>query len=219
MKKIISLITILIAWLGITVNLNALMAGNEGEGAYGSNGRNSGGSAAAAAIGELIVKGGGFLFQSSADINIFFNKIELAELSGPDYEALQTSLNAAIDHMEQARTTYLQLKTLAVVTPYNQEVIYKLINFDYDAFQQENRLFPFVFARVKDFLSVGNVTGIFNEFYSYTGQILDLLYTLKREVDAEIFPTLSTVWRVNQQYSGFKLFGQYVTRVFYRIKL
>ena len=216
MKKIISLITILIVWLVFTVNLNALMAGNEGEGAYGGTGENSGGSAAA--IGELIVKGGGFLFQSSADIDTFFNKIELAELSGPDYEALQTSLNAAIDHMEKARATYLQLKTLAAVTPYNQEVIYRLINFDYDAFQKENGLFPSVFARVKDFLSMGNVTGVFNEFYLYTGQILDLLYTLKREVDAEIFPTLSTVWRVNQQYSGFKLFGQYAAQVFYRIK-
>ena len=218
MKKIISLITLLIAWLGFTVNLNAFLAGNEGEVAYGVSGENSGGNTAAAAIGELIVKGGGFLFQSSADIDTFFNKIELAELSGPDYEALQTSLNAAIDHMEQARATYLQLKTLAAVTPYNREVIYKLINFDYDAFQQASRLFPSVFARVKDFLSAGNVTGVFNEFYLYTGQILDLLYTLKREVDAEIFPSLSTVWRVNQQYSGFKLFGQYASQVFYSIK-
>jgi hypothetical protein len=218
MKKIISLITILIAWLVFSVNISAALCGNEGEGAYGGSGENSGGSAAAGAIGNLIVKGGGFLFQSSADINTFFNKIELAELSGPDYEALQTSLNAAIEHMEQARATYLQLKTLAAVTPYNQEVIYKLINFDYDAFQQENGLFPSVFARVKDFLSIGNVTGVFNEFHLYTGQILDLLYTIKREVDAEIFPTLSTVWRVNQQYSGFKLFGQYAARVFYSIK-
>ncbi|NIM17272.1 MAG: hypothetical protein GTO45_35145 [Candidatus Aminicenantes bacterium] len=120
--------------------------------------------------------------------------------------------------MEQARATYLQLKTLAAATPYNQEVIYKLINFDYDAFLQENRLFPSVFARVKGFLSVGNVTGVFNEFHLYTGQILDLLYTIKREVDAEIFPTLSTVWCVNQQYSEFKLFGQYVAQVFYSIK-
>jgi hypothetical protein len=216
MKKIISLSAILIALLVFTVNLNAFMAGNEGEGAYSSSGENSGGSAAA--IGELIVKGGGFLFQSSADIDTFFNKIELAELSGPDYEALQASLNAAIDHMEKARATYLQLKTLAAVTPYNQEVIYKLINFDYDAFQQENGLFPSVFAGVKDFLSIGNVTGVFNEFHLYTGQILDLLYTLKKEVDAEIFPTLSTVWRVNQQYSEFKLFGQYMSQVFYSIK-
>ncbi len=218
MKKIISLITLIIVFLVFSIGINAAMAGNEGEGTYGGSGKNSGGSAAAAAIGELIVKGGGFLFQSSADINIFFNKIELAELSGPDYEALQTSLNAAIDHMEQARATYLQLKTLAAATPYNQEVIYKLINFDYDAFLQENRLFPSVFARVKGFLSVGNVTGVFNEFHLYTGQILDLLYTIKREVDAEIFPTLSTVWCVNQQYSEFKLFGQYVAQVFYSIK-
>ena len=89
---------------------------------------------------------------------------------------------------------------------------------DYETFQKENQLFPNVFTRVKDFLSIGDVTGIFNEFYLYTGQILELLHKLKKDIDAGIFPDLSIVWRVNQKYSEFKMFGQYSAQVFYRLK-
>ncbi|UCH94349.1 MAG: hypothetical protein JSV88_29335 [Candidatus Aminicenantes bacterium] len=235
MRETTSLIILLIVFLVFTVNLNALMAGNESEKAYCGDGsgnpcppdppetkKGMPGSSNEGYVGptirELIIKGGGYILQSSSDINAFFNKIELSELSEPDYNGLQITISAAIFNMEMARDTYYNLKNLASVTPYNQEVIYKLIHFDYDAFQKENGLIPSVFAKVKDFLSIGDVTGVFNEFYLYTGQVLDLMYTLKRDVDAEIFPQLSNVWRVNQKYLEFKLFGQYVAQVFYSIK-
>jgi uncharacterized protein with ParB-like and HNH nuclease domain len=64
---------------------------------------------------------------------------------------------------------------------------------------------------------MGNVTGIYNEFYSYTWHILYLLYTLKKDVDSEIIPEISTVWKVNQKYSEVKLFGQYMAMVFHSI--
>lgn len=235
MKKTFSTITLLIVCLVFTyVNLNAAMFGNEGEKAY--CGGNTGNPCppdppktntssinedhTGPTIRELIVESGGNMLQSSSYINGFFNKIELSEISptGPDYKGLQITINAAIYYMEKARETYFQLKTLATLTPYNQEVIYKLINFDYDVFQKEKLLFPCVFAKVVDFLSVGDVTGVFNEFYRYTGQILDLMYSLKKDIDAGIFPNLSTVWSVNQTYSEFKLFGQYTAQVFYGIK-
>lgn len=236
-KRTLSTITILLVCLVLTlpVNLSAFLFGNEGEKAYCGGGSGnpcppdplktssiSGSNEvyAGPTIRELIIKGGGYVLQSSSYINGFFNKIELSELTttGPGYRRLQGTLNEAIFYMEQARATYLQLKTLAGVTPYNQEVIYKLINFDYDVFQKENRLFPHVFARVKDFLSGGDVTGVFNEFYRYTGQILDLLYILKKDIDACIFPDISNIWSVNQTYAEFKLFGQYAAQVFYSIK-
>jgi hypothetical protein len=233
MIKVVSLISISIVLLVFTINLNAFIAGNESENAY--CGGNSGipctpdplktssikdVGETGPTIRELIVEGGGYLLQSSSDINGFFNKIELAELSsnGPDYKILQGAIRSAIYNMEKTRTTYYQLKTLANVTPYNQEVIFKLVNFDYDSFQQENGLFPAIFGKVKGLLIVGNVTGVYDKFYSYTGQILDLLYTLKKDIDAEIFPDISNVWSVNQIYSEFKLLGQYVAQVFYSIK-
>jgi len=221
-KKSLSIITLLIVCLvfAFSVHLNAAMAGNESDRAYlppppAPNGTSS---IRSITLRQLIADGGSNFFKSAGYIDQFFSLVEASEITGPDYPGLQKNLEAAISYMEQAGNTYLQLKNQAAVTPYNQEVISKLLNFDYDLFQQENGLFPVIFEKVKGFLAVGNVTGIYNDFYSYTGEILDLLYLLKKDIDAGIFPGISTVWSVNQKYSEFKIFGQYVARVFYSIK-
>ncbi len=220
MIKAVSLIITVLFLLVFTVNLNAAMAGNETDKAYLPPPPKSNGTASIRSITlrQLIADGGGYFFKSAGHIDQFFSLVESSEVTGPDYMGLQKNLNAAISYLEQARNTYLQLKNQAAVTPYNQEVISRLLNFDYDSFLQGNDLFPVIFEKVKGFLAAGNVTGIYNEFYSYTGYILDLLYLLKKDIDAGIFPDISIAWSVNQKYSEFKIFGQYVTRVFYSIK-
>jgi hypothetical protein len=220
MIKAVSLITISIIFLVFTVNINAAMIANESDGAYSPPPPSPNGMASISSITlhQLIADGGSHFFKSAGHINQFFSLVESSEITGSDYKALQKNLNAAIYYMVQARDTYLQLKNRAAVTPYNQEVIYRLLTFNYDSFQGENGLFPVIFEKVKGFLAAGNVTGVYNEFYSYTGHILDLLYTLKKDVDSEIFPDISNVWKVNQKYSEVKLFGQYVAQIFYFIK-
>lgn len=217
MRRIISLIIISVFFLVFTVSINAFMIANETNGAYTPPPPNGVASTSNITLRQLIAFGGSNFLKSAGHINQFFSLVESSELTGPDYNALQKTINAAIYYMEQARITYLQLKDLASETPYNQEVIYKLLNFHYDSFQEENGLFPVIFEKVKGFLAAGNVTGIYDELYYYTGHILDLLYTLKKNVDSEIFPDISTVWKVNQKYSEVKLFGQYVAMVFYNI--
>lgn len=217
MKKIIFL-TITLC-LVFSVNINAFMIANESDGAYLHPPPAPNGTASIRSITmrQLISDGGSHFLKSAGYINQFFSMVESSELTGPDYMGLQINLNAAISYLEQARATYFQLKNQASETPYNQEVIYRLLNFSYDSFQQENGLFPVIFKKVKDFLATGNVTGIYNELYSYTGYIIDLLYLLKKDIDSGIFPDISTVWSVNQKYSEVKLFGQYVAMVFYSI--
>ena len=220
-KKSLAIITLLIGCLMFTlsVHLNAAMFGNESDGAYSPPPPLNGvSSIRSIALRQLIADGGSHFFNSAGHINQFFSLVESSEVTGPDYRGLQKNLNAAIYYLEQARTTYLQLKNQAAVTPYNQEVISRLLSFDYDSFQQENGLVPVIFEKVKGFLAVGNVTGIYNEFYAYTGYILDLLYLLKKDINAEIFPDISIAWKVNQKYSEFKFFGQYVAQVFFSIK-
>jgi hypothetical protein len=229
MKQIISLSIIISVLLMFTVNINGLMIANESNKAYcgGDSGdpcppdtlKASTKSSYFPTIRELIIAGGGYMLKSSMYINGFLNKIEL---SGPSpnrtyYKGLQGTLNSAIYYMEKARFAYFQLNNLAGETPYNQNVINRLIGFDYNSFQQEYKLFPSIFFKVKELLSLGDVTGVYSELYSYCNQILDLLYIIKRDVDTGIFPELSIVWDVNQYYSEFKLFGQYVARIFYCI--
>ena len=229
-KKIFYAITLLFISLMFTINTNAAMIANESNTAYcgGMSGnpcppylpqtKGSDTIPNGSTIRELIIQGGGYLYQSGSHINAFFNAVELSELTGTDYKQLQITLNEAIVMMENARVTYLQLKSLACVTPYNPEVITQLINFDYNAFQKDNGLIAPIFKKVKGLLAAGDVTGIYNEFYSYTGQVLDILYTLKKDIDSGLFPHLANVWKVNQKYSEFELFGQYATQVFYGLK-
>lgn len=219
MIKALSLKTMPIVLLVFSVHLNAFMAGNESDGAYSPPPQpNCVSSIRSISLRQLITNGGSHFFKSAGHINHFFSLVESSEVTGKDYRGLQKSLNAAIFYLEHARVTYLLLKNQAAVTPYNQEVISRLLNFDYDSFQQENGLLPVIFEKVKGFLAVGNVTGIYSEFYSYSGYLLDLLYMLKKDIDSEIFPDISIVWNVNQKYSEFKFFGQYVAQIFYSIK-
>ncbi len=221
-KKSLSFITLLIVCLMLvfSVHLNAAMAGNESDRAYLPPPPQPNGMASIRSITlrQLIADGGSHFFKSAGYIDQFFSLVESSEVSRPDYMGLQKNLDAAISYLEQARTSYLQLKNQASETPYNQEVIYKLSSFNYESFQEDYVLSPVIFEKVKGFLAAGNVTGIYNEFYSYTGEILDLLYLLKKDIDAGIFPDISIAWSVNQKYSEIKLFGQYVARVFFRIK-
>jgi len=220
MIKALSLTFTAIVLLVFSVHLNAFMFGNESDGAYLPPPPLTNGMASIKSITlrQLIADGGSQFFGSAGHIEQFFSLVESSELTGPDYKGMQKNLDAAISCLEQAGNTYLQLKNQAAVTSYNQEVISKLLNFDYNSFQQENGLFPVIFAKVKGYLAAGNVTGVYNEFYSYTGDILDLLYLLKKDIDAGIFPDISIAWSVNQKYSEIRLFGQYVAQIFYSIK-
>ena len=134
-KKSLSIIILLIGCLVFTVNINALMIANESDGAYSPPPPSPNGmvSISSITLHQLIADGGSHFFKSAGHINQFFSLVESSEITGSDYKALQKNLNAAIYYMVQARDTYLQLKNQAAVTPYNQEVIYKLLTFNYMA--------------------------------------------------------------------------------------
>lgn len=169
-------------------------------------------------LGYLIAMGGGQFLQSTAYFHHFESYYELSEITGPDFKALQDNLDAAITSLEKAAYTYRQLKEQAALTPYNQTVINRLILFDYQIFQEKKDLNSIIFSQVWHFLAAGDVRGIYNQFYNKADQILDALYMLKEQVDAGVMPDVSNVWRLNQQYAEFKLFGQYVAEVFYSLK-
>ena len=83
-------------------------------------------------------------------------KIELAELSGVNYDELRGILNEAISGIESARTTYYDLKNLAAITPYNQSRIDALKSFDYTGFIETHRLNKEIFSKLEALLSSGN---------------------------------------------------------------
>jgi len=169
-------------------------------------------------LGFLIANGGGQFLKSAGYFNLFISEYELSEISGLNLEALDCHLENAIDNMTRAYSTYYRLKKLAASTPYNQTVINWLIEFDYYGFQKKFVLIPSIVDKVQFYLSSGDVRGVYREFHDQTGQILDLLYNLKKDIDSGNLPNLSNVWRLNQKFSELKIFSQYVAEVFFKLK-
>lgn len=217
MRKSILIISSVL-FLAASVSLNALMFSNESCVAFPEGCSPGGGKRVGITIGSLITEGGCFFLKSNSDTTLFLSLIESSESTGPDYNALQSAINSAVFNMEQAKETYYQLKTLAAVTPYNQEVIQKLIQLDYTGLQKTNRLIPAIFDRVAELLGEGDVKGIYSECYLYLTELLEILNTVKKDIESNTFPNLSTLWRLNQKFAEVKLFGQYVTEVFYSLK-
>jgi hypothetical protein len=138
-------------------------------------------------------------------------------LSGVDYNELRAILNGAIENMEKAKSIYTSLVQTATNTPYRQSFIEGLKVFDYEGYQKQYGLNDIIFQETAAYLKKGDVTGIFAGILGRTVAILDSLNTVKKDIDAGIFPVISNLWRLNQYYGETVLFGQYAAEIFVKI--
>lgn len=209
LKIIIALLALVI----LSTSVFPLIYGNESDGGFGDDGRKT-----ATTIRLHVIQGAGYFLDAYSDTLKFLERIELAELNGIDYPALQLLVNNALTNMQQAQQTYTDLTTEADVTPYNSIVIAKLEQFDFDTFQETNQLDPAIFKDVEFYLKKGDIRGVYHRFLSDSGQMVDTLTQVKQAVDAQTIPIESLLWELNQSASRSLMFGQYVARVFYEIK-
>ena len=213
----------LLSFLFCSMNLNAYFAGNMSECAFMGECDEEGDSTArtksnSPGLGWLIAEGGGHFLQSLSDVHHLLGLVEASKNNGMDFNAFQDSVNAAIYNMESAKAIYSKLRSQAESITYNQEVINRLIEFDYNSFQIEAGFIPAIFTHVQMYLATGDVRGVYKQFYENAGDILERLETIKIDVGAGILPSLDHLWRLNQKCSEYKLFSQYVSEVFYKIK-
>jgi hypothetical protein len=222
---IVRVLIVTIALSLVYTNLYSRILGNKGGCPYESetcvapvDGDIAGtGATVSTAINTLIINGAGYFLNSQSNALLFLNKIEMSELNGLNYNDLRESLYPAIEKMEMARDTYMDLTELAIATPYRLEVIKRLITFDYDGYQTRNGLDDATFKKVEQYLGKGDVNGLFTEMLLGTKNILDMLYALKETVDKDQFPTNQSLWQLAQAYSEFHMAGQYAAQVFYAV--
>lgn len=213
MKTIVAILAAVFALCFLSITAHALIYGNDTDGGFGGGGNKT----ETSSIRTDVIEGAGYFLSSYSDILAFLNKIELAELRGIDYPELQRIIAGAVENMTNAKNTYLNLTQTADITPYNLEVIEKLIAFDYAAFQQEKQLNSVVFSQVESFLVKGDIRGIYHRFLSTAEELLVRLNTIKTDVDAGRFPSSDALWELNQAAAQALLFGQYTSEVFNRI--
>jgi len=119
--------------------------------------------------------------------------------------------------MSQANTLYAQLLEKANRTPYCYETLFKLFFFDYYGFQAKRNLNPRVFREVINYLSYGDIRGVYSILYKRTVKILADLENLNIAVNDGTLPDMRQMWSLNQYYAETLLFGQYVAEVFNEI--
>ena len=195
----------LIILIFVNINAYSLLVGNYSECGFGGG--------KSMTIRTYIINGAGYFLNSYSGIQTFLNRVELSEMNGTDYKEMREILYKTIEDMEKAKDSYYNLKQEAENTPYNPVMINLLLAFDYDKFQEERGLNLTVFDDVKNYLSKGDIRGIFSTILSNSESILEQLYTIKEWVDADKFPEIFTLWRVNQAYMETQLFGQYSSEV------
>jgi hypothetical protein len=164
-----------------------------------------------------IIEGAGYFLNSHSGIQTFLNRVELSELNGIDFNEMREILYKAIEDMEKAKDSYYSLIKEAYRTQYNPVMINFLLKFDYDIFREEKGLNLTIFENVKNYLSRGDIRGVFSTFLSNSENILELLYNIKELMDADKLPDISILWRLNQDYIEAHLFGQYTSEIFHEI--
>ncbi|UCH94931.1 MAG: hypothetical protein JSV88_32405 [Candidatus Aminicenantes bacterium] len=207
--SILKIFMVITAVMLFSINSFSLWYANGSGGAYEGGGDNE-----TTSIDQFIVEGAGYFLDSYAYTLRFMREVELSANRELNYPELRQLLNSALFNMEQARSTYMLLKETADNTPYNPVVIEALKNFNYDLFRESNGLNHEIFTDVKSYLIKGQVREIYGKLLSDMENMINLLQTVKKKIDKNLFPPVNTVRQLNQTYSVSLLFGQYTSGVF-----
>jgi len=209
---ILKILLVMVALMIFNIHSFSWWVSNGSSGAFGSGG--NGINTSIDLIDQYIAEGAGYFLDSYSYTLQFMRKVELASDRELNYPELNQLLEAASINMEQARTAYKLLKEMADQTHYNPAVIDALKNFNYDLYCYSNGLNREIFNGVKSYLIRGQVREIYGKLLSDMGTIIDLMQTVKRNIDNNLFPSVGTVRKLNQTFATSLLFGQYVAGVF-----
>jgi hypothetical protein len=168
-------------------------------------------------IEDYIVAGGGYYLKANSEIQTLLRMVEFQEIEGLDYKEFEKVLDRAIGNIHAAIFTYYQLIYKAEVTPYNENVLNKLSQFDYPAFMEKNRLNPYIFKEVEDYLKHGNITGVFRRTYFSFIDIANRLYVIDAWISRGSLPDITVFRELNEISAGVSTFGSYVARSFHAL--
>lgn len=165
-------------------------------------------------IEYYITLGAGYYLNANSSFQEFLKMVEMQDIGGIDVFAMQKESGSSLVNMQNAAFIYMILVKQAEVTPYNEVVITRLKNFDYQSFMLENNLNPVVFSEVEEYLQIGDITGLLKKVYVDLVEIAAMLKSVNEELDLNRIPQLTELWRINETFSHMSLFGSYTARVF-----
>lgn len=165
-------------------------------------------------IEYYITLGAGYYLNATSDFRKFLKMVEMQDIEGLDFFALQKESGSSLVNMENAAFIYMILVRQAENTPYNEAVITRLKDFDYQSFMLENNLNPVVFAEVKGCLQMGDITGLLKKVHNELKEMAAMLKSVNDELTSNRVPQLPLLWNINETFSHASLFGSYTARMF-----
>jgi hypothetical protein len=130
---------------------------------------------------------------------------------------MQLVVDRAHNYMQMAKDTYERLIRKAEATPYNETVLAKLRDFDYESFMEKNGFNPVLFDLVRHYLKNGDITGMFKRTYSDLTVMIDILNKIRESVSQYGLPEISLFRQLNEKQALASVFGSYAARIFSEI--
>lgn len=165
------------------------------------------------AIESNVIDGSAFYFQGKAAAMNIFAVGESGAKSLFDFSSALSYTYTAIEHLQKARSSYLKAYNLGKAVGYVRSKQDVLVNFDYEAFAAEQGLNQIIMERVKAYLGKGDVTGFYMQGVRYVDEILEILSTIKDDLEKGVKPDTRVFWKLLQRFSESTLFGNYGTMV------
>lgn len=169
-------------------------------------------------LGQLIPLAAVSFLESTSDFKDFLKEVEKSELYGPNYPVLKAAIEKAIAGMDNARCKYQEILNISRGLAMDVVILEKLNQFDYDGLQSRYDLNPPIFEKAAAFCRGGDIIGIYNYTLDTIAAILENLYRIKATLEKESLPELYIIWETSQLYFESEMLGQYVSRIFYKIK-
>ena len=217
-KHLIFLV-LLVAFTAIifTVNVYSYINFNGVGGGYGSGGQGESPSIQSVeyqSIEYYIQAAATYYLEANSHIQTLLKLVEQQDLQGIDYSAMQSEVKRALYDMQMAKDTYGQLIRKAEATPYNETVLVKLRDFDYESFMEKNGLNPVLFVLVRQYLQNGDITGMFKRTHADVTVMIDLLVKIRDIVSQYRLPGVSLFRQLNETQALSSVFGSYAAGVF-----
>jgi hypothetical protein len=168
-------------------------------------------------IEYYIQAAGTYYLEANSHLQTLLKLVEQQEIHGVNYFEMQFVVNRALYNMQMAKQTYEQLIRKAEATPYNENFLAQLREFDYDSFMQKNSLNPVLFDLVRQYLQNGDITGMFKRTYADVTVMIDLLVNIRDSVYQYGLPGISLFRQLNEKQALTSVFGSYTARVFSEI--
>jgi hypothetical protein len=163
---------------------------------------------------ELTIEGTADFLQSNADVFMLLSEVEVGYSGNFQFIRGIQLTEAAISKLERSRQKYLELIGKAESSAYVPEMIKVLKKFNYRELVESNKLNRQIMATVEDYLTKGEVVGLYRRHIESIDTILEKLYSVRTQLREGNIPVIKIFWSLLHEYSDALLVGNYATMVF-----